>query len=129
MEQLEDFDGIPYELKVQIENMTDNEIELLCKIQKAYRARLAKKKAKRKIDQMMMDDYYRGYENYIQQNNLREAIEELHGMHSILKKYKNEDLDKWHDICKRLRDMRMELQTDLYFKAIDFKKTGESEKE
>ena len=28
------FDGIPYgKLKVQIENMTDNEIELLCKIQ------------------------------------------------------------------------------------------------
>ena len=53
---------------------------------KHYRARLAKKKAKRKIDQMMMDDYYRGYENYIQPKQFTEDSEKLHGMHSILKK-------------------------------------------
>ena len=123
------FDGVSYELKKQIENMTDEDIHLISKIQKAYRARLAKKQAKVKIDKMMMDDYFRGYENYIQRNDLRAAIEELHGMHDILKKYKHEDIDKWHDICKKLRDMRMELQTDLYFKAIEYKKEGKVEEE
>ncbi len=124
-----DFDGISYDLKMQIENMTDGDISLICKIQRAYRARLAKKNAKIKIDKMMMEDYFRGYENFIQRNDLRAAIEELKGCHDIMKKYKNEDLDRWRDTCKKLRDMRMELQTNLYFKAIEYKKEEKIQEE
>ena len=117
------FDGPTHEAKVLVETMSEENIKQLVKIQKAYKAHLAQKR----IDFMMIEDYNRSSEHCLQKNNLRDAIEELHDCHDLLKKYKNDDLEFWHDVCKRLRDMRMTYQSDCFFKACELKKNNKIE--
>jgi tetratricopeptide (TPR) repeat protein len=123
------FDGPTYAAKQLIASLTPFEIKKIEKIQKMYKARLAKKHAKRRIDFMMIEDHNRASEHAFQVNNLQEAIEELSECHDILAKYRHEELDRWHEVCKRLREMRMTFQSDKYFEAVDKHKTKDIEGE
>eukprot|EP00949_MAST-11_sp_MAST-11-sp1_P004659 g4659.t1 len=111
--------------------LTVQDVPRIVKIQSRTRGLLARRASKKKLAFMMIDDHEYTATRALQRDTGMKgkwrAMEELADCRSVFIEYKHEDLPRWQSVCKQLRELRGEIQTELFFAGLKQQKDGKIE--